>query len=89
MQKSILFTAAMTLCSIVTFSAPSFADNSDALMASSNGIHMGTTDMDARYPVDPRTGKRPGIIDWNGTGRDISEHSHGERHDAKLCGICG
>lgn len=89
MKKLNLSAAALTLCSLMALSAPAFADQSDKLMAAALGSFVGTTDMDAKYPVDSQTGKRRGVIDWNGTGRDISQHPHGERHNAKHCGICG
>lgn len=88
-MKKISLSAALSLCSIMALSAPAFADQSDKLMATAPGSFVGMTDMDAKYPVDPQTGKRLGVIDWNCTGRDISQHPHGARHDAKLCGICG
>lgn len=89
MQKTILFTSTVFLCSFICLSTPSFADQSSALITSTPGSFIGTTDTDARYPVDPQTGKRPGIIDWNGTGQDLSQHPHDARHDSKRCGICG
>lgn len=88
MQRTILFTAALCLGAF-GFSGPSLANESDRLMESSEGIFLGTTDMDARYPVELESGRRQGVIDWNGTGRDISRHSQGKGHDPKLCGICG
>ena len=89
MYKSFLFAAAFSVCSLAAFAAPSFGDQSGALMASSDGIELGTThDLDAKYPVNPETGKRPGIIDWEGMGRDISRHPDGAHHDPAMCGIC-
>lgn len=88
MQRTIFFTAVLCLGAF-GFSGPSLADESDEVMASSEGVLLGTTDMDARYPMDLDSGRRQGVIDWNGTGRDISRHSQEAGHDPKLCGICG
>ncbi len=89
MYKSLIFAAALSVCSLAAFATPSFAENTGALMASSDGINLGTTrDLDAKYPVNPETGKRPGIIDWEGMGRDASQHPDGPRHDFATCGIC-
>ncbi len=39
-------------------------------------------------PVDPVTGKRPGILDWAGMGLDTSAHPDGPGHDPMKCNIC-
>lgn len=39
-------------------------------------------------PVDPATGKRPGILDWAGSGLDTSAHPTGSGHDPLNCNIC-
>lgn len=41
-----------------------------------------------RLPVDPKTGKRPGILDWEGAGLDVSRHPDKPGHDSLKCGIC-
>lgn len=41
-----------------------------------------------KIPVDPATGKRPGILDWAGSGMDVSQHPDGPGHDPVNCGIC-
>ena len=88
MYKSFLFAAALSLGAVMAFAAPSYADLSGALMASSDGSSLGTTGNDGKYPVNPETGKRNGVLDWNGTGRDTSQHPDGPRHDPATCGIC-
>lgn len=88
MFKSLLFVAVLSLGAVMTFAAPSHADQSGALLASSDGSSLGSTGPDSRYPVNPETGKRDGVLDWNGTGRDVSRHPDGPRHDFATCGIC-
>ena len=41
-----------------------------------------------KIPGDPATGKRPGILDWAGSGMDVSQHPDGPGHDPVNCGIC-
>ena len=89
MYKSFLFAAAVSLGSLTAFATPSFAEQSRALLASSDGISLGTTqDLDSKYPVTPETGKRAGVLDGNGMGRDTSQQPDGPRHDPATCGIC-
>ena len=89
MYKTLFAVAAFSLCSLASFSTPSFADQSGALMASSDGVNLGATkDLDSKYPVNPETGNRAGILDWEGMGRDISQHPDGPHHDPVTCGIC-
>lgn len=89
MYKSLFAVIALSLCSLVSFSAPSFADQSDILMASNDGVNLGSTkDLDSKYPVNPETGKRAGILDWEGMGLNISQHPDGLHHDPTACGIC-
>lgn len=77
------------MCSLAAFAAPAFADASGALMAGSDGIDLGAAHgLDAKYPVILETSIRPGIIDWEGMGRDISRHPEGAYHDPAMCGIC-
>lgn len=87
--KSFLFAAAFSVCSLAVFAAPAFADASGALIAGSDGIDLGATHgLDAKYPVNPETGMRLGLIDWEGMGRDISRHPDGAYHDPAMCGMC-
>jgi hypothetical protein len=65
-----------------------FADNTGKLMNSSSGVSLGSTGDMGKYPIDPQTGKRPGVIDWEGAGKDISQHPDGPHHDFQTCGIC-
>lgn len=75
MYKSLFAAVAFSLCSLVSFSAPSFANQSNTLMANNDGVNLGTTKgLDSKYPVNPKTGKRTGIPDWEGTGLNISQH---------------
>ena len=46
-----------------------------------------SSDTDKIAP-DPKTGKRPGILDWEGMGADVSRHPDKPGHDPKNCGIC-
>ena len=70
------------------FAGPACADETGGLMAGAPGVSLGTTGDTKAYPVDPRTGKRPGVIDWEGAGKDVSRHPDGPRHDPQTCGIC-
>lgn len=88
MFKFLPFAAVLSLGAVMAFSVPSYADLSGALMASSDGSNLGSTGTDSRYPANPETGKRDGVLDWNGTGRDVSRHPDGPRHDFATCGIC-
>ncbi len=88
MFKFLPFAAVLSLGAVMAFSVPSYADLSGALMASSDGSNLGSTGTGSRYPANPETGKRDGVLDWNGTGRDVSRHPDGPRHDFATCGIC-
>lgn len=46
-----------------------------------------SSDTDKLAP-DPQTGKRPGILDWEGMGADVSKHPDKPGHDPMNCGIC-
>ncbi len=46
-----------------------------------------SSDTDAIAP-DPKTGKRPGVLDWAGMGKDVSRHPDKPGHDPDNCGIC-
>lgn len=74
---------------VLSLSAGSaLADNTDKLMAGASWVSLGTTGDTGTYPVDPQTGKRPGVIDWAGAGKDVSRHPDGPHHDVQTCGIC-
>ena len=46
-----------------------------------------SSDTDKLAP-DPQTWKRPGILDWEGMGADVSKHPDKPGHDPMNCGIC-
>ena len=46
-----------------------------------------SSDTDKLAP-DPRTGKRPGILDWEGMGAAVSKAPDIPGHDPMNCGTC-
>lgn len=87
MHKHFLLAVAVFSFTIMALPSFSVAEQTGGLMAASHGSTIYTT-LDDKYPVDPVTGKRPGILDWDGMGRDTSQHPDGPLHDSKTCGIC-
>ncbi len=86
LKKSCMILAGVMVLSLSAGAA--FADNTGKLMNSASGISLGSTGDTGKYPIDPQTGKRPGVIDWEGAGKDISQHPDGPHHDFQTCGIC-
>lgn len=51
------------------------------------GSTINTSSDTDKIAPDPKTGKRPGILDWEGMGADVSRHPDKPGHDPKNCGI--
>ena len=52
------------------------------------GSAINTSSDTDKIAPDPKTGKRPGILDWEGMGADVSRHPDKPGHYPKNCGIC-
>ena len=52
------------------------------------GSTINTSSDTDKIAPDPKTGKRPGILDWEGMGADVSRHPDKPGHDPRNCGIC-
>lgn len=86
-HTSLIVTGALVLG--MGISTASFAEvsplNSQSYMWFGSTIST-SSDIDKTAP-DPRTGKRPGILDWEGMDADVSRHPDKSGHDPENCGI--
>ncbi len=90
MLKHTSLIAAGTLVLGIGLSTVSFAEmpSLDTQSYTRPGSLINTTSETDKIAPDPQTGKRPGILDWEGMGLDVSLHPDKPGHDPMNCGIC-
>lgn len=52
------------------------------------GMGISTVSFAEMPSLDSQSYTRPGILDWEGMGADVSKHPDKPGHDPMNCGIC-
>lgn len=87
-MKSYFCTAALSVCAVLTFAAPSFAEQTSPWSSSGNQTVHKSVDSVLNQSMRPGTGNQWELLGWNGMGKDTAQHPDGPLHNPVTCGIC-